>query len=194
MSALSPQDRARQALQRQNDPAHRAEVERAKDTVREALGGKPIAGPAKATRALSYALDNMFPVPGTQLRFGIDPILSFFPAVGSAMGAVFGTVILADAVRLRTPIPVLTRMLGNHIINWLFGLIPGVGPFLDAWWKSNARNVRLLDRTIRDREQVRKASVFYWGGIGLMALIALGVIIGTPVALLYLVDAWITSR
>ena len=194
MDASKARQRADQALARQQDPAFRQEMELAKARARKSLGGAQVPEPAKATRALSYALDNMFRVPGTEFRFGIDPVLSFFPAVGAGMGALFGSVILADAVRLRAPVTVLARMVGNHVINWLFGMIPVIGPVFDAWWKSNARNVKLLDRTLQDREQVRKASVFYWVGVAVLAVIAVGLVIAAPIALLWWLDALVTGR
>lgn len=145
--------------------------------------------PAKATRTLSYLLDEVFRVPGTRFRFGFDPLMSFFPAVGAAVGAVFGTVILADAVRLRAPIPVLARMLFNHVVNWLLGSIPAIGPLFDAWWKSNAKNVKLLDRTIKNREQVRKASLTYWIAVAVGLLVSVLMVVGAPLALVY----WLAS-
>ena len=69
---------------------------------------------------------------------------------------------IIDAIRLRAPLPVLARMGANYLIDWLIGLIPIVGALGDVAYRSNRRNLRLLNRTIADREQVRKASVQYW--------------------------------
>lgn len=193
MSKPTAQERAQQAIRRSQDPAQAAEVERAKQKVRGAMGTTRLGEPAKATRALSHVLDELFPIPGTKFRFGVDPILSFFPAVGTGMAAVFGTVVLGDAVRLRAPVSVLARMVFNHVVNWLLGLLPVIGPFLDAWWKSNARNVKLLDRTIKDREQVRQASVTYWLAIGVMFLVVLLTVVAVPVAGLLWLDSLITG-
>lgn len=193
MGKLTPQDRARRAMRRSQDPRQAAELERAKSQVRDALGNSRLGEPAKATRTLSWILDEAFRVPGTTFRFGVDPLLSFFPAVGTGVGAVFGTVVLADAVRLRAPVSVLGRMLFNHVINWLLGLLPLLGPFLDAWWKSNARNVKLLDRTIRNRDQVRKASVTYWIAIAVMFLVVVLTIVSAPVILLLWLDSLVTG-
>lgn len=193
MSKPTPQDRAREAMRRSQHPARAAEVERAKSQVRDAVGETRLGEPARATRALSWVLDEAFRVPGTRFRFGVDPILSFFPAVGTGVAAVFGTVVLADAVRLRAPVSVLSRMLFNHVINWLLGLIPLLGPFADAWWKSNARNVKLLDRTIRNRDQVRKASLTYWLAIAAMFLVVVLTIVSAPVVVLLWLDSLVTG-
>lgn len=180
-------------MRRSKDSAHRAELAKAKSQVRDPLKHTPVGEPAKATRALSWLLDEVFRVPGTQFRFGIDPLMSFFPAVGTTMGAVFGTVVLADAVRLRAPATVLTRMLFNHLINWLFGAIPVVGPFFDAWWKSNARNVKLLDRTIRDRAQVRKASTTYWLVVAGVFVVSVLLVVSAPFLLLLWLDSLVSG-
>ena len=57
--------------------------------------------PAKATRALTYVLEELVPIPGTTFRLGVDPFLSLIPGAGQVSGAVFGSVLLFDAARLR---------------------------------------------------------------------------------------------
>ena len=84
---------------------------------------------------------------------------------------------ILDAVRLRTRIPVLLRMLGNYAINWLLGSVPLIGSFFDALWRSNVKNLALLRRTIENREQVRRASISYW-------LVALALVLGITALLL----------
>lgn len=96
------------------------------------------------------------------MRFGLDPLFSIIPWAGTATGAVLGTVVLFDAVRLRMPLPILARMLTNWAIDWLVGLIPYAGPVLDFTWRSNKKNLVLLNRTIDDRQQVHAASITYW--------------------------------
>ena len=118
--------------------------------------------PAKTTRALTHLLEDLVPIPGTKYRVGIDPLLSFIPWAGTAAGALFGTAVMFDAIRLRAPVPVLVRMLGNWVIDWLVGLIPYAGVLLDWAWRSNSKNLKLLNRTIADRKQVHDATVLYW--------------------------------
>ncbi|MFT3889122.1 MAG: DUF4112 domain-containing protein [Arachnia sp.] len=136
--------------------------------------------PAKATRALTYLLEDLVPIPGTKQRVGVDPLLSLIPGAGTVTGAVVGSVLLFDAARLRMPIPVLARMLGNWAIDWLVGLVPFVGPFLDAAWRSNAKNLKLLNRTIEDRGQVHRASVRYWITVGAILAVMVAVILLVP--------------
>ncbi len=162
------------------------EIHAAQQEVERELRGPQ---PARLTTTLTHVLEDLVPVPGTKLRVGIDPVLTLVPWAGTAIGSVFGSALLVDAVRLRMPLPVLLRMFANWLIDWLVGLLPYAGPLLDAAWRSNNRNLRLLRRTIDDREQVRHASVLYWISavailVGMMLLILL-----VPVLLI----AWLTS-
>ena len=46
--------------------------------------------------------------------------------------------------------------------NVRFGIVPVLGAFGDVAWRANRRNMRLLNRTIAEREQVWKATLLYW--------------------------------
>ncbi|TRY19926.1 DUF4112 domain-containing protein [Tessaracoccus rhinocerotis] len=180
--------RAEAALSERGDGAPdkgRTEVsERALAEARKVMEHLPRDTPARVTRTFAHVLDSLVRVPGTNFRFGVDPLLSFIPGAGTAVGAAFGSVVLVDAARLRAPVPVLARMLGNYLIDWLLGLVPFLGGFLDMAYRSNAKNLKLLTRTIEDREQVRRASVTYWVSVAVMAAVVLAVVVGVPIALL----------
>lgn len=130
---------------------------------------------------LTYLLEDLVPIPGTKFRVGIDPLLSLIPWAGTATGAVFGSALMFDAVRLKMPLPVLTRMFGNWIIDWLVGLIPYAGPLLDFAWRSNNKNLKLLNRTIADRKQVRDASIGYWIAVAAILVSMIALILLVPI-------------
>ncbi|RMB58278.1 DUF4112 domain-containing protein [Tessaracoccus antarcticus] len=153
----------------------------------------PPGSPARVSRTIAWVLDDLIRVPGTRIRFGVDPIVTLIPFAGTAVGAVMGTVILVDAVRLRTPVPVVARMVGNYVIDWLLGLVPFIGAFFDAAYRSNHKNFTLLERTIADRDQVRRRTLWYWIGILAMVLVVLAVIVAVPVALLLWLDRAVTG-
>ncbi len=142
--------------------------------------------PAKATRMLTYLLEDLVPIPGTKYRVGIDPLLSLIPWAGTATGAIFGTALMFDAVRLKMPLPVLARMFLNWIIDWLVGLIPYAGALLDFAWRSNNKNLKLLNRTIADRGQVRDASVGYWIAVAGIIVAMFALILLVPIVLITL--------
>lgn len=153
----------------------------------------PPGSPARISRTFAWLLDDLIGVPGTKLRFGVDPILSIVPFAGTAVGAVMGSVILIDAVRLRAPLSVLIRMVGNYVIDWLVGLLPFLGAFLDAAYRSNHKNFKLLERTIADREQVRRTTLWYWISIVAMGMIIVAVVLAVPIGLLLWLDGLVTG-
>lgn len=94
---------------------------------------------------LAWLLDSSIPVPGTNFRFGLDPVLGLFPVLGDLLGAVISSYILIHAARLGAPKSVLLRMALNIGIETVIGAAPLAGDLFDAAWKANQRNVRLLD-------------------------------------------------
>ncbi|OMG57317.1 hypothetical protein BJN44_06225 [Tessaracoccus sp. ZS01] len=136
------------------------------------------------TRALSYVLDDLVQVPGTKIRIGVDPVLSIVPWAGTAVGAVFGGSILVDAIRLRAPIPVIGRMAFNSLLDWLLGMIPFVGAIFDAAYRSNKKNLKLLNGAIENRELVKQSSVRYWIVVGALVAVLLAVVIAIPILLI----------
>lgn len=153
----------------------------------------PPGAPARVSRTFAWLLDDLVRVPGTRVRFGVDPIVTLVPFAGTAVGAAMGSVILFDSVRLRAPIPVVARMVGNYVFDWLLGLVPFVGAFLDAAFRSNHKNFKLLERTIADREQVRRTTLWYWIGVLSMVLIIIGVILAVPIGLILWLDSAVTG-
>ena len=139
-----------------------------------------------ALRKWSVLLDSAFQVPGTKLRFGLDPILGLIPGLGDLTTPVFAALLLLHAVRMRIPRIVQLRMLINAAIDLLIGLVPVVGDFFDFGWKANVRNLALLERHAHPGLRPTTGDwIFVLLIVG--ALIALAVI---PVML----TAWLLSR
>ncbi len=96
-------------------------------------------------RVLARLLDDAIPIPGTEWRIGIDPLLGLVPVLGDALGAVLSSWLVVVAVRRRAPFGVLARMGLNIAIDTVVGSVPVLGDAFDAGWKSNVRNLRLLE-------------------------------------------------
>jgi hypothetical protein len=102
-------------------------------------------GQLGAARTLSRLLDRQFRVPGTSIRFGLDPILGLLPVGGDVIAALGSGYILYVAWRNGTPGALLGRMLANVAVDTVVGSVPVLGDLFDAGWKANARNVALLE-------------------------------------------------
>ena len=97
-------------------------------------------------RWLAVIMDNLLRVPGTQFRFGLDPLIGLVPGVGDTGSAIVSAMALIAAARRGLPKILLARMSLNILINEAVGIIPIVGDAFSFWFKSNARNYELLKR------------------------------------------------
>ena len=137
---------------------------------------------ARNVRVLARLLDSSIPIPGTSWKVGFDPIVGLIPGIGDLIGAVLSGYIIVQAARAEVPTLTLARMLANVGFDTLVGAVPALGDVFDAAWKSNTRNVALLERhlavaVVPARE---KRSVI---GPTVLALIALVLIVGAGLAL-----------
>jgi len=102
-------------------------------------------------------LDAGIRVPGTNLRFGLDPILGLIPGAGDAAGAVLAGWILVEAIRLGASRATVIRIAGNVALDALLGAVPLIGDIFDFAWKANLRNVALLERHLATPRQAERA-------------------------------------
>jgi hypothetical protein len=102
-----------------------------------------------ALRKYAVMLDSAFKVPGTQLRFGLDPVVGLIPGAGDLVTAFFSVMILLHSMRLKVPKVVVARMLFNVGLDLAAGAVPVVGDLFDAGYKANLKNLRLLERHAR---------------------------------------------
>jgi Domain of unknown function (DUF4112) len=96
-------------------------------------------------------------VPGTNLRFGLDPILGLIPGFGDAAGAILAGWLLVEAIRLGASRATLLRVAGNVAVDALVGAIPVFGDIFDFAWKANLRNVALLERHLAAPDHAARA-------------------------------------
>jgi hypothetical protein len=102
---------------------------------------------------LANLLDTRFTIPGTRIRFGLDPLLGLVPGFGDTISLILSLVIVAEARDRGVGMAVIARMIFNCALDWLVGLVPVVGDVFDLFYKANVRNLRLLERELRRQEQ-----------------------------------------
>lgn len=94
--------------------------------------------------AAARLLDSQWRIPGTKIRFGLDPILGLVPGAGDAVSLAISAWIVAEARRHGVPRRVLARMISNVLLDLATGVIPVVGDLVDVAVKANIRNLRLM--------------------------------------------------
>lgn len=129
-------------------------------------------------RTLTNLLDTAVRVPGTSFRFGLDPVLGLIPGLGDVAGAALSGYVVLLASQLGAPTAVIVRMLGNIVIDTVGGTLPVLGDLFDAGWKSNSRNLALLERHLGTPESTKRASrAVVWLTVAALLLLGIGSIV-----------------
>src|SRR5919202_3549396 len=128
-------------------------------------------------RQLARLLDAAVRIPGTEVRLGFDALLGLIPGAGDIAGGILSAFIILRAARLGAPRSVLTRMVMNVVIDTAAGSVPVLGDVFDVGWKSNLRNVALLERYTQRPEVTRRASrLAVAGAVTALAVAVVGAI------------------
>ena len=137
----------------------------------------------KKLERLAWFLDSSIKVPGFNARFGLDGLIGLIPGVGDVISALISSVVISEAARMGAPKILLLKMAFNVLIDTLLGAVPLVGDLFDFVWKSNQRNVRLLNQYLDSpRETVVNSRLFVWGLS--IVLLSLVILIGSGVFML----------
>jgi len=139
----------------------------------------------EALRRASQLLDSAFVLPGTEYRIGLDPIVGLVPVLGDFASLLFTVAMIWQARDLGIPRVAQLRMVFNAGIDALVGVIPFAGDLFDFAWKSNMRNLEILERHAYEE---RHASAGDW--LFVTAMIALILLIAvTP----FFLAVWLFS-
>jgi len=96
-------------------------------------------------------LDDGLTIPGTRIGIGLDALLGFlFPTLGDALTGLGSLSLLVLAFQMRLPKVVVLRVVFNIALDVLLGCVPFVGDAFDLFWRSNRRNLQLLQRYTAD--------------------------------------------
>ena len=108
-------------------------------------------------------LDSRFVIPGTSIRFGLDPILSLIPGIGDLASPAFTVLLLIKGLERHVPRVVLARMVLNALFDAALAIIPIAGNIGDIFWRANLRNLALLERHAGAGTPARRGDyVFVW--------------------------------
>lgn len=104
----------------------------------------------KTIQFLTEWMDTKFTIPFTNIKFGLDPLLNLIPGAGDIISSgvnlgIFG-LILAKGVPVKTAF----KMMFNTIFDTLFSSIPFFGAIIDIGYKSNTKNLHLLEHHLKN--------------------------------------------
>jgi hypothetical protein len=135
-------------------------------------------------RRLSHLLDKAIPIPGTKFRFGLDPIIGLIPGGGDTVTGALSAYIVVEAARMGIPREILLQMVGNILLDSSAGLIPVLGDVFDLGWKSNVKNIALLEKHLKlNPTGDRVDRLFLLGLILILTFIVLGFAVLTALIL-----------
>lgn len=104
----------------------------------------------KRMRVVAHVLDDGIPLPGTNMRIGLDPIVGILPGAGDAVASIVSLYLVAEAARLGVSTSTLVRMLANVGVDTVGGSVPLLGTVFDAFWKANKWNLKLALRDLAE--------------------------------------------
>lgn len=137
----------------------------------------------RRVQRLAYVLDNSIRIPIINYRIGADVLMGLVPGLGDIVGLVLAAYIVIEAARFGVPRATLLRMATNVAVDALTGTVPVLGDVVDAAYKANARNLKLLEKHLgveagRQREADRRfligvAAVLVMAVVGVALLVYL---------------------
>ena len=128
-------------------------------------------------RGLSRVLDGAITIPGTGIRFGLDPIIGLVPVVGDWIGAALSGYIIVQGARLGASGATLMRMTGNLVVDLMAGSVPVLGDIFDLGFRANERNLALISAHMQSPATRRRSDLaVVVGVIGGLLVVAVTVI------------------
>ena len=97
---------------------------------------------------LSQRLDESITLPGTKYKIGIDPIIGLIPGGGDVIGGILSMYIMHTGIKMGVQKTVIIKMFRNIALDFLIGWIPIIGDIFDIVWKSNQKNVKLIEESL----------------------------------------------
>jgi len=130
---------------------------------------------------IATLLDDMFRIPGTQIRFGLDAVIGWVPGIGDAMAGFASFLIVFAAWRRGAQVVTLVRMIANVLLETTVGAIPLAGDVFHIFWKANRRNYLLL---IREKQQPGSNTRRDWMFLAIILFTVIAVV-AVPIVILF---------
>lgn len=142
------------------------------------MGALTVPHPTLArSRRIAHVLDNLFRVPGTRFRVGLDPILGLIPGGGDTVSWVVSLHLLWTGWRMRAGPATLMRMAGHLLVDTVVGAVPLLGDLFDVVYRANDRNLKILEELATDPDRTSRSSAIWLVGIAGGSTLVLGTMV-----------------
>ncbi len=126
-----------------------------------------------ALERVAVLMDARWRIPGTQIRFGLDSLVSLIPGFGDLTGLALSAGLLLSMLRYGASPFLVLRMAGNVALDFAVGTIPLLGDIFDVGFKANLRNLRLLKAHYASGEKRLPG----WMAIAIALLLVVGAVL-----------------
>jgi predicted aconitase with swiveling domain len=140
----------------------------------------------KWVERIASIMDDKFSIPGTNFRFGLDPILNLIPLAGDVSGFVVSAILLYIMAKNGVSRKVLILMAVNISVDAVVGAIPLLGQVSDFYIKANTRNIKLLKEHYHQGKHTGSGN-----GIIAILLIVLFILMSAIIYISYLTLHWL---
>lgn len=135
---------------------------------------------------LSHILDSQFRLPGTNFKFGLDPILGMIPVAGDVATFLVSALLFINMAKYGASRKVVILMALNIIFDFIIGSIPLIGWIFDFGFRANDRNIKLLKQHYYEGKHQGSGT-----GIILMILLVMLLVFGIVVYGMYKLFAFL---
>jgi hypothetical protein len=132
---------------------------------------------------VSKLLDSKFRIPGTRIRFGLDPIFGLLPVAGDLGTMLISLSLIYTMYQNGASGRLVAKMILNVLIDAIFGSIPVLGALFDVYYKANNRNVKLLKQYYEEGKHRGSATGVVVSVLLVTILIVAGLVYGAWVVL-----------
>lgn len=104
--------------------------------------------PKELLKAQKWAnlLDTAIKLPVINFRVGLDSLVGLIPGIGDGLMLFAGFRIIRLGKKLGMPRDLIKVMVRNSVIDFGLGFIPVIGDVADFFYKSNRKNVHIMER------------------------------------------------
>ena len=93
---------------------------------------------------ITRLMDNAFRIPGTNIRFGLDPIMGLFPFLGDLISYGISSSLVLAMVRKGASGKLVVKMIVNITLDYIISNVPVIGYIVDFGFKANEKNLKLM--------------------------------------------------